>query len=353
MWSEVQALEVLRKAKAWERRGEPSDPRHTRALPSVVLTHAERHLLRMGADKRAMCGSAWIDARRVIGPDEVRTLVPLRCGRRDCRVCGKGARDRMLARIQSEAWERMVTFTVGPELGIRDSWLETSSWVDGITRWMRADAKENPDDWRPTQVSGWKKGTHDFKLRYMWALEEQPGTHMPHLHFLVNARSQWDRARFDALAARLRGAWRRITGMAREPNVHIHNILRPDLASYYVTAYATKSLPDPVLIAILGRRRIFGTNVAYKVDRPAWTVERIVPLVEGDNQSADPTTFDPEGGWSWAWWADLGLSCWRRPVEPRRRVRRQPATRPQIDPDRDRKFFEMAKQYLTRNGVAL
>lgn len=189
------------------------------------------------------CGSLCVHFRRESRADggalEERMLCRFGCGLRVCEDCDRKRRDRMQFRLLGP-WVTTVTLTVP-----HDSWLRRDAWTS-MSRFMNLFFKRVE-----YLVNSWQVKTADGgPLRYAWVLEEHED-HWPHVHIA------WTVSYLEH--ARLQAIWGEILGYVK-PHVWIERIKKTGRLCRYLCKYATLGEMSREILAVMHRRRLFGTT---------------------------------------------------------------------------------------------
>lgn len=305
---------VLRDIKGLKPNRRPGDRQIRQPLREI-----QRERLIRYQDRAAACGTSWmVLSRRTKSGLEARTVAPLRCGWRGCPTCGTSARRYLLDRIGAAPWRRMLTITIPPSCVTKHvAWASTGEYIDWITRWIRKDARKHWQDWIPEGMPVEEFARRRWRPDYAWVLEMQPGTEYPHWHILLTSTPVWDKQRFADLVTRLRSAWQAYLKAEQTPHIHIRNPRNNRAAAWYVSTYCGKDLPPAWILAILGRRRIWGTSLPReKKTLTGWAVDCIITDSDAMDQVTDPEAWGESHGWHYGYLVELSCTCWFRPYHP-------------------------------------
>lgn len=298
----------------------PAGPTDRRRLPrcnNLLLFPQDRERLWQQRRQAMGCGVRWGAYRRFedAGSHVVEHRIACRttCGTRGCPDCMRRRRDRVAARAAMDAGV-FVTLTVSSNvMSCRDAWLSVGEWVSALCQSMRRVVREEGQrtiDVRPESqedaLASWVSGGIERRppgpLQYSWVVEPH-NSGWPHIHMLIGA----DRISVEWL----RPEWQRIVG-DEAANVDITPVDDAAGAIRYLTAYVTKARLTLDILAVMHRKRIFGTTMPVSVPRVVqWSEDETTTPDEAARQVRDPRMWGVNEGWrvddsshaGCAWWA--------------------------------------------------
>jgi len=224
----------------------PSDPLEKKSHGGVGpvpfgrsdLTSSENAWLALQEERMKECCAYVGEFERysvgAAGIRQHRMFLALPCGARICPRCSEVHRSQKQKRVTG-IWGTFITLTYSHnDISCADAWRSVHKWINRFTRALR---KDYPKE------SGWK-------LEYAWVLEPHKDWY-PHVHMVTNVPKH-DIPRIVELwrnSCRLYVGW-----------VTIKFVTEQNGVCRYLAKYLKKAFIHPLILAILGKRRLFAST---------------------------------------------------------------------------------------------
>jgi hypothetical protein len=178
------------------------------------------------------------------------------------------------------------------------------------SRGKRCDELRKNLDANELAITNWETGgTHrrpPGPIQYAWVVEPH-ASGWPHIHLLIGVEYidyNW-----------LRDEWRKIV-RTQSANVHCERVHDVEGACRYLSKYISKSVLTLDILAVMHRRRIFGTTIPTVVDKVAmWSVEKETHSDTAYHQAHCPRTWGINEGWQLHPESYTGCTVWSRSLE--------------------------------------
>lgn len=311
----------------------PADRRRLPRSPLLVLHPKDRETLHAQRRAALSCGTRFAAFRRFEDAGshavEHRMAVRTSCGTRGCPDCMQDRRERIGYRAMFPA-AIFATFTVSSaEWSCRDAWIQVGEWVSKLAQRIRQTArKPHQTVLRKTlaaqqlALENWiEGGTHrrgPGPVQYAWVVEPH-ASGWPHVHVLFGL--DWIDYNW------LRAEWKKIVRTERA-NVHCERVFEVEGACRYLTEYISKSILTLDILAVMHRRRIFGTTIPKVIDRIAtWSREEETHADDAFRQASRPEDWGVNDGWKVDPSSYSGCALWSRTVSWQEIAQRLPTRR--------------------------